>query len=170
MLKTTGDLAEITPASLTVSFWRPEPKALIDALSSSNEGLAADNAADRLKVYGPNTLKSAGKKSALLLFLSQFKSPLTLLLIIASLLSAGLGDVTDTIIIFIIVLISGVLGFLQEHSAANAVNELLNFSVANQRSSGTVFTRPYRGAKGRSHEGPPGPSQCTTVFRSLSKA
>ena len=47
------------------------------------------------------------------------------MLVIAALLSAGLGDVTDTIIILVIVGISSLLGFWQERGAANAVAELL---------------------------------------------
>ena len=47
------------------------------------------------------------------------------MLIGAALLSAFLGDVTDTIIILIIVIISSLLGFWQERGAANAVDELL---------------------------------------------
>ncbi len=47
------------------------------------------------------------------------------MLIVAALLSAGLGDVADTVIILIIVLISSLLGFWQERGAANAVRELL---------------------------------------------
>lgn len=61
----------------------------------------------------------------MLLFLSQFKSPVTILLIVAAILSASLGDSTNTIIILIIVLISGLLGFWQEKGAAHAVKELL---------------------------------------------
>jgi P-type Mg2+ transporter len=59
------------------------------------------------------------------LFLSQFKSPITILLIAAALLSMGLGDLTDAVIILVIILISSFLGFWQEKGAANAVEELL---------------------------------------------
>ncbi|HZX58658.1 MAG TPA: magnesium-translocating P-type ATPase, partial [Mucilaginibacter sp.] len=79
----------------------------------------------RLVTYGPNTIKANTRSSAIILFLSQFKSPVTLLLIIAALLSAGLQDITDTVIILTIVLISSCLGFWQEKGAADAVRELL---------------------------------------------
>jgi len=94
-------------------------------LSCSQKGLSDTEAAKRLKAYGPNTLRNNTGSSDLLLFLLQFKSPVTLLLIIAALLSAGLGDVIDTIIILAIVLISSFLGFWQEKGAADAVKELL---------------------------------------------
>ncbi len=55
----------------------------------------------------------------------QFKSPITLLLIGAALLSMGLGDLTDALIILVIILISSFLGFWQEKGAAHAVEELL---------------------------------------------
>jgi Mg2+-importing ATPase len=55
----------------------------------------------------------------------QFKSPITILLIAAALLSMGLGDFSDAFIILFIILVSSSLGFWQEKGAANAVAELL---------------------------------------------
>ena len=107
------------------NFWHLNSEDAIHKLSCSKDGLESREAGDRLKKYGPNTLKANSKTSGFLLFLSQFKSPVTILLIIAALLSAGLGDAPDTIIILVIVLISSLLSFFQERGAANAVNELL---------------------------------------------
>jgi len=107
------------------SFWHLTAEEAISKLSCTQQGLSGQNAAQRLSQYGPNTIKSNSRTSAVLLFLSQFKSPITLLLIGASVLSACLGDLTDSIIILVIVIISSVLSFLQERGAANAVNELL---------------------------------------------
>jgi len=106
-------------------FWHFTKEDAFVKLSCNQNGLDDAEAAKRLKVYGPNTIKNNARSSALLLFLSQFKSPVTLLLVIAALLSAGLRDVTDTIIILVIVLISSLLGFWQEKGAADAVRELL---------------------------------------------
>jgi len=106
-------------------FWQLKTEDALRKLSCDQKGLTATDAASRLKLYGPNTVKSKERTSAVLLFLSQFKSPITILLIVAALLSAGLGDVTDTVIILIIVLISSMLSFWQEYSAANAIAELL---------------------------------------------
>jgi Mg2+-importing ATPase len=89
------------------------------------DGLDDNEAEKRLKKYGSNTIKANSKYSGILLFLSQFKSPVTIMLIVAALLSASLGDVMDTVIILTIVLISSCLGFWQERGAANAVKELL---------------------------------------------
>jgi Mg2+-importing ATPase len=107
------------------TFWHFTTDEVTKQLSCSQNGLNTGDASQRLKEYGPNTLKANSNTSAVLLFLSQFKSPVTLLLIIAAFLSIGLSDVTDAVIILIIVIISSVLSFLQERGAANAVNELL---------------------------------------------
>ncbi len=107
------------------NFWSLSTDDALKQLSCSKNGLTDKEASTRLKAYGPNTIKTTSNASAIFLFLSQFKSPITLLLIAAALLSAGLGDVPDTVIILAIVLISSFLGFWQEKGAADAVKELL---------------------------------------------
>ena len=107
------------------NFWSLKKEDVLRSLSSTEKGLSGEAAAGRLKQYGLNSFKARSKSSSVILFLSQFKSPITLLLIAAALLSMGLGDFTDAIIILVIILISSVLGFWQERGAANAVDELL---------------------------------------------
>jgi Mg2+-importing ATPase len=107
------------------NFWSLDSQEVLRRLSCLDTGLSVETAEERLKTYGPNTLKGTSHSSALLLFLSQFKSPITLLLIAAAFLSMGLGDLTDAVIILIIILISSCLGFWQEKGAAHAVEELL---------------------------------------------
>jgi len=114
-----------TQANSLQQFWSLPPEKVFELLAVKPGGLNETNASARLKQYGANTITVNAGASTVMLFLSQFKSPVTLLLIIAAILSACLGDVTDTIIILIIVLISGILGFWQEKGAANAVRELL---------------------------------------------
>ena len=106
-------------------FWHLPTASALQLLTATENGLTNGEAATRLKQYGPNSIKAKTNSSGLTLLLAQFKSPVTLLLIIAALLSAGLGDVADTVIILVIVLISSVLGFWQEKGAARAVSELL---------------------------------------------
>lgn len=106
-------------------FWNVSTEEMFLNLSSGIAGLTNIEAAARLKQYGANSITTAKSASVFLLFVSQFKSPITLLLIIASLLSASLGDVTDAAIIIAIVLISSMLGFWQEYHASKAVADLL---------------------------------------------
>lgn len=110
---------------LTKSFWHLSKEDALSQLSSSLDGLSNHEVMQRLDEYGPNSLKENANVSTIFLFLFQFKSPITLLLIIAALLSAALGDVTDAAIILVIVMISSFLGFWQERGAENAVQELL---------------------------------------------
>ena len=107
------------------TFWSLGSAEAFQLLSSSEKGLSGSSVEDRLKTYGLNTLKGASRSSAVLLFLGQFKSPVTLLLIGAAGLSIGLGELTDAMIILLIILISSCLGFWQEKGAAHAVEELL---------------------------------------------
>ncbi|MEO8886000.1 MAG: magnesium-translocating P-type ATPase, partial [Mucilaginibacter sp.] len=112
-------------------FWKEDTTTALDRLNVTLNGLSGREAAARLKYYGPNTLKANPRQRIFLLLLAQFKSPVTLLLIVAALLAAGLGDAADTIIILTIVLISGLLGFWQEKGAANAVSGLLKMVQLN---------------------------------------
>ncbi len=107
------------------SFWQFSNEEAFKQLSANKNGLDDQEANRRLKVYGPNTIKPGSRSSIIFLFLSQFKSPITLMLIAAALLSAGLGDVADTVIILAIVVISSLLGFWQEKGASDAVKELM---------------------------------------------
>jgi Mg2+-importing ATPase len=107
------------------SFWSIPSSELLQQLQTTLKGLTDDEAAKRLTEYGLNLLKPKKKSDTLTLLLTQFKSPLILILIFASGLSFFLGDPTNALIILTIILISSLLGFWQERGAANAVEKLL---------------------------------------------
>ena len=107
------------------NFWQLSINDALKLLETQATGIGTAEANKRLNQYGANTLKKANRFNNLIILFSQFKSPVTLLLIAAALLSAALGDTADTLIIMIIVLISSLLGFWQEKGAASAVSELL---------------------------------------------
>ena len=109
----------------TQSFWSLSMDRAVAEVNSNINGLTEDSARKRLAQYGPNKMKGGSRTSTIVLFLLQFKSPITLLLIGAAALSFSLQDPTDGIIILIIVLVSSVLGWWQEKGAANAVEQLL---------------------------------------------
>src|SRR5450432_1014097 len=106
-------------------YWNLTSENAFKMLSCSDKGLSASEAETRIQRYGLNTFKANSASSAFILFLSQFKSPVTILLIAAALLSMALGDFTDASIILVIILVSSFLGFWQEKGAANAIAELL---------------------------------------------
>ena len=107
------------------SFWSIPPTDLLTQLETRQEGLSSVEAKRRLISYGANLLKPPQRSDALALLLSQFKSPIILTLVFAAGLSFFLHDPVDAVIILMIVLISGLLGFWQERGAADAVAKLL---------------------------------------------
>jgi P-type Mg2+ transporter len=107
------------------AFWSVPVDELLERLGQGKDGLSGEEARIRLERYGKNTLRSGMESSPLLLLLSQFKSPIVLLLIFAACLSFFLRETVEATIILAIIFISGVLGFWQERRAADAVDKLL---------------------------------------------
>jgi Mg2+-importing ATPase len=107
-------------------FWSIPPEELLRSFNSSENGLTEEEALLRLKEYGPNSLKSAGQPSGISLFLRQFKSPITLILLAAASLSLSLKQHTDALIILVIVIASGLLSFWNERKSSVAIQKLLD--------------------------------------------
>jgi Mg2+-importing ATPase len=87
-------------------------------------GLTRDQAARRLRQYGPNRLKPALQRAVALQFLSHFRNPLVLVLLAASGISALTGDLTGALIIGAIVVMSVTLDFVQAYRAGRAAERL----------------------------------------------
>ncbi|HNX99478.1 MAG TPA: magnesium-translocating P-type ATPase [Oscillospiraceae bacterium] len=111
--------------NLKQSFWSMPIEDILNALESSKDGLTSSEAGKRLSVYGLNSIKPPKRRSNFTLLISQFKSPIIIILFFATGLSFFLRDTLDAAIILAIVLISGFLGFWQEHGANDAVAKLL---------------------------------------------
>ncbi len=96
----------------------------LDSWETSEKGLSKSEAEKRLKKYGENTLKAEIKMPLWLVFLSQFKELLVLILIIGGLIAYFIGDYRDGTIIFLIVIVNAVVGFIQEYRAGKIVDKL----------------------------------------------
>ena len=96
----------------------------ITSLNSSASGLSQEEVQKRLAEFGPNELVEKEKISPWAIFLEQFKSFLIIILLIAVVLSAFLGEVADAIIIAVIVFFACGLGFVQEYRAEQAMKAL----------------------------------------------
>jgi Mg2+-importing ATPase len=107
------------------AFWSIPAAELLQQLQTNPQGLTNDEARQRFIRYGANLLKPKKRSNTLTLLLSQFKSPLILILIFAVGLSFFLHDPVNAGIILTIVLVSGLLGFWQERGAANAIEKLI---------------------------------------------
>ncbi len=108
------------------AFWAFSADEVVDRLKTDCQGLSSDDARRRLAFYGRNTLKAEKRLQTLGLLLSQFRSPLIIILVIAAGISFFLHEPVDALIIIGIVLLSGLLGFRQEKRAADAVSKLLS--------------------------------------------
>ncbi len=111
-------------------FWALPAADILTRLHTSETGLSQDEAKKIQRVAGLNRIKPHEQASGLGLFVSQFKSPISLILIGAAVLSFFLKDTTDGSIILTIILISGLLGFWQERSASKAMQQLQSIVVA----------------------------------------
>ena len=90
---------------------------LIIRLNTSLSGLSSDEAEKRLRIFGYNELAKRRKRAAIVEFLSHFRSPLVIILLIAGLISGFFGEIINALIIFSIVTVSVLLDFYQESKA-----------------------------------------------------
>jgi Ca2+-transporting ATPase len=88
------------------------------------KGLSTSEVRTRLKKYGPNRLKEAKGKSALIVLLNQFKSLIVLLLAAAALVSIAFGDFIEGMAIIVVIFINAAIGFVMEIRAVRSMEAL----------------------------------------------
>lgn len=94
-----------------------------------SKGLTEKDVKSRIKQHGLNELEEGEKQSAILLFFSQFKDFMVLVLLGAVLISGILGEYIDAIAIIAIVIINGILGYYQERKAEKSLQALQELSA-----------------------------------------
>ncbi|HSW36371.1 MAG TPA: HAD-IC family P-type ATPase, partial [Candidatus Limnocylindrales bacterium] len=97
---------------------------VLQSLSSCRDGLATEDAAERLVRYGPNDLKEKKKRTVLMMFLGQFNDFLIIVLIAAAIMAGLAGSAKDAIVILAVVVLNAIIGFIQEHKAEKAMAAL----------------------------------------------
>lgn len=95
-----------------------------DLLQKQNNGLTNAEAAQLLQEHGPNALAEVKTTSVSRIFLRQFTGLLVVLLIVAAFVALVLGEKIDSIAIGLVVVLNGVLGFVQEWRAETALSAL----------------------------------------------
>ena len=93
------------------------------------QGLTMNEAKERLEQYGRNEISEGAKLSPFVLFLNQFKDFIVLVLMAATLISGLLGEYLDAITILAIIVLNGVLGFIQEFRAERSLRALQELSA-----------------------------------------
>jgi len=107
-----------------------EPSSVAEALKTDVEhGLSSEEALRRKEVYGPNRIVVERRVSPLKIFARQFANLMIVILLIATTISALLGEIVDALVIFVIVLLASVLGFWQEFRSDKIVSALRKMMV-----------------------------------------
>ncbi|NQT18728.1 MAG: cation-transporting P-type ATPase [Planctomycetes bacterium] len=112
-------------------YYQMAVKAALEELGTSREGLTAEEVNRRRDQYGENELITGAQKPKFLMFLSQFKDLLVLVLVFAGLASYGIAVVEgnwdnfrDGSAMFVIVFLNAIIGFVQEYKASRIVEQL----------------------------------------------
>ncbi len=117
-------MQEIQKQSSNETNWSLSEADFLNKIQTTKNGLSKDEAQKRLLQNGPNKLEDKDKKGPLRIFISQFNSPLTLLLMGGALVSLFIGERIDAYVILAIIVLSSFLGFFQEYKSSKALDAL----------------------------------------------
>ena len=127
-------------------FYKKSIDETLNQLKTSLDGLSSDTAKDLLTKHGYNELKEKDKTPTWKLFLETFKDPLVIILLIAALVQAFLGEGTESLIIFAVITLNSVLSVVQTKKAEGSLESLKKLSVPNAKiiRDGIKVTIPSR--------------------------
>ena len=108
-------------------------KEIFHKLNSSDNGLTEEEAKQRLSQYGPNKLAEEEKISKFKILLHQFTSPLIYILLIAGVVTIFLREYIDSGVIFAVVILNAIIGYIQEYKAEESVRALKRMVVPKAR-------------------------------------
>lgn len=109
--------------------YRMDVRSVLEQIGSKSDGLTTSEAQRRLDIYGSNALTETGVKSRWKILLAQFTDTMVVILILAAIVSALLGDLTDAVTILAIVILNALLGYSQEYKAEQAMAALRKLAV-----------------------------------------
>jgi Ca2+-transporting ATPase len=96
-------------------------------------GLDSDEVAERRRLFGPNSIRESEQTGFLYKLLVQFRDVMILVLLAAALIAGAIGDMVDTIVILVIVLLNAIIGAVQEYRAEQAVTALKKMTAPDAR-------------------------------------
>lgn len=109
-----------------MEYYNKTKEVVIEELKSQTTGLTSKEAQKRLEQNGKNTLPQKKKESVFSIFISEFKDPMILLLVVAIIASLIAGETIDALAIVFIVLVDVIMGTYQENKANNTAEALSN--------------------------------------------
>ncbi|MCP4229418.1 MAG: cation-translocating P-type ATPase [bacterium] len=106
--------------------WYSLDRNLVETIfaTSRSEGLSLGAATERRMKFGSNELSTEGKRKAITIFLGQFTDILIVILAVAVVVSGFLGEWLDAGAIFAIIILNGIMGFVQEYRAEKSLEAL----------------------------------------------
>ena len=110
-------------------FYKQRSDDTMKYFKSSINGLSQEEVDKRLKENGFNELKEKEKTPTWKLFLESFKDPLVIILLVAALVQIFLGEVTECVIIFAVLILNSILGVVQTKKAESSLDSLKQLSV-----------------------------------------
>lgn len=114
-------------------FYRQTTLQVLERLHATPQGLLTTEAMERLQKNGPNELPQGKKITLWQRIIAQFKDPMILILIVAAIVAAFAGELSDTIIILLVVVLNAAFGVFQETKAENAIDALQKMSTPTTR-------------------------------------
>jgi len=107
-----------------IDYYKLSPKEALKELSSSRNGLSRAQADAWRREHGSNEIVVEKAAPKWLVFLSQFKELLVIVLLVAGTISLFVGSTQDAIVMFVIVLVNAIIGFIQEYKAGKILEKL----------------------------------------------
>ncbi len=105
--------------------WHSLPREkVLQILQTQNSGLTDSEVKEKRSVFGYNEVVEEKQKSAFIIFAKQFKNFLIIILLVATIISALIGELIDAIVIIAIVILATIVGFVQEYRSEKAIAAL----------------------------------------------
>jgi Ca2+-transporting ATPase len=123
-----------------MNWYRLSKAEVFELLGINDKGLNTGQVEEKLAKLGYNELQEGKKKTIIGILLAQFTDVMILILLAAAIVSGFIGDLTDTIVILVIVLLNAVIGFIQEFRAEKAMQALKQMATTQAKviRNGTV--------------------------------
>lgn len=117
------------------------PEQVLKELNSQPSGLDDEAIKKRIEEFGKNELTAKKKISPVVIFVRQFLDVMILVLVIAAVISVFIGEISDTIVIVVIIILNAIIGFIQEYRAEKALEALKKMAAPTslvKRNGGTT--------------------------------
>ncbi|RBP44680.1 cation-translocating P-type ATPase [Garciella nitratireducens] len=129
-----------------MDFYRKSKEETLETVQTTMDGLTNNEVQQRLEKDGYNELKDTEKVSTWKLFLETFKDPMVIVLLIVAGVQVILGEVVESLIIFLVLILNAVISVVQTKKAEGSLEALKNMSAPSAKviRNGTKQTIPAR--------------------------